>query len=86
MGIAADHFNPQDEHNGVALSADLHLKGALHKRSREPSSERLKYRPLTGSDAKPRDPSAPPSPEKKSPLAPFPVRAGWLGIGWDYQK
>jgi hypothetical protein len=43
MDLVADHFNPQDEHNGVALSADLHLAGALHKRSREPSSERLKY-------------------------------------------
>jgi hypothetical protein len=33
MDIAPDHFQGQAVHNGVASSADLHLKGALHKRS-----------------------------------------------------
>jgi len=33
MDIALDHFKPQAGPNGVALSADLHLEGALDKRS-----------------------------------------------------
>jgi hypothetical protein len=33
MDIAAHHFTTQYEHNGVHSSADLHLKGALQKRS-----------------------------------------------------
>jgi hypothetical protein len=33
MDIALDHFKPQAGPNGVASSADLHLEGALHKRS-----------------------------------------------------
>jgi hypothetical protein len=35
MDIAANHFTAQDRHNGVHSSADLHLKGALQKRSCE---------------------------------------------------
>jgi hypothetical protein len=33
MDIAAHHFTAQYGHNGVHSSADLHLKGALQKRS-----------------------------------------------------
>jgi hypothetical protein len=35
MDIAAHHFTAQNQHNGVNPSADLHLKGALQKRSCE---------------------------------------------------
>jgi hypothetical protein len=33
MDIATHHFTAQYGHNGVHSSADLHLKGALQKRS-----------------------------------------------------
>jgi hypothetical protein len=90
MDIVADHFNSQDGHNGVALSADLHLKGALHKRSRDPSSERLEsdlsQGPRLGMTPSPATHSRLPPRKKKNPLAPFPVRAGLLRISRDYQK
>jgi hypothetical protein len=41
MDIAANHFAAQYEPNGVNSSADLHLKGALQKRSCESALESL---------------------------------------------